>query len=182
MNAIEVSATDARYDQVMEMMARVLQGQKDTDDKICAMPEKQEVEKKEKEEPSWEARAKEQAEEIAQLKAQAAAGGGVARGSAGQGGGQGQGGAGDGKNWGYQPVGQTPGSPDQQVWVAVRRRSRSTVRAPTANALKQHAPGVGALRSNTTGLTMHAHGTENWTAMPWQMFGRFCGYFGTTQK
>ena len=57
-NAVEVSTADARYDQVMEMMARVLHGQKDTDDRICAMTQKQEVEKKEKEELSWEARAK----------------------------------------------------------------------------------------------------------------------------
>ena len=55
-----VSAADARYDQVMDMMSRVLQGQKETEEKICAMTEKQEVEKKEKEELSWEARAKEQ--------------------------------------------------------------------------------------------------------------------------
>ena len=111
-NAVEVSAADARYDQVMDMMTKVLQGQKDTDDKICAMTEKQEEEKKQKEELSWEARAKEQEQEIARLKAQAAGGGGVARGGTGQGGGQGQGGAGYGQSGGYQPMGQTPGSPD----------------------------------------------------------------------
>ena len=73
-NAVEVSAADARYDQVMNMMAKVLQGQKESEEKICAMTEKQEVEGKEKEELLWEARVKEQEAEIARLKAQAAGG------------------------------------------------------------------------------------------------------------
>ena len=61
------------------------------------------MEKKEKEELSWEAKVKEQAEEIVQLKAHAAGGG---EGGAGQGGGRGQGGGDYGQNGGYQPMGQ----------------------------------------------------------------------------
>ena len=111
-NAVEVSAADARYDQVMDMMSRVLQGQKEADEKICAMTEKREEEKKEKEELSWEARAKEQEEEIARLKAQAAGGGGAREAAQGKEEARARVEQATGRSGGYQPMGQTPGSPD----------------------------------------------------------------------
>ena len=94
--------------------------QQQQNEKICALTGQQETGKKEPAELSWEAKAKAQADEIAQLRAQAAGsaaggaagGAGGARMGAGQGGGYGHGGGGYGQGGGYQPMGQSPGSPD----------------------------------------------------------------------
>ena len=119
-NALEESSEARQVRQLTELLAQMQVTQQQQSEKICALTGQQETGKKEGEELSWEAKAKAQADEIAQLRAQAAgsAAGGAAGGAggtrmgAGHGGGYGQGGGGYGQGGGYQPMGQTPGSPD----------------------------------------------------------------------
>ena len=71
-NALEESGDARQVRQLTELLAQMQVAQQQQNEKICALTGQQEAEKKEKEELSWEAKAKAQADEIAQLRAQAA--------------------------------------------------------------------------------------------------------------
>ena len=71
-NALEESSEARQVRQLTELLAQMQVTQQQQSEKICALTGQQGTEKKEKEELSWEAKAKEQADEIAQLRAQAA--------------------------------------------------------------------------------------------------------------